>query len=163
MTLQIDSTARISPLADIEQSVRGTRFAIGARSMIDSFVKFKPAGGAGEILIGADSYINSGCVLYSGHGITIGDGVLVAANCVFAPTNHEFRDPDRPIREQGFSASKGGIVVEDDVWIGAGCVILDGARIGKGSVIGALSLVRGEIPPYSIAAGNPIAIRGQRA
>jgi virginiamycin A acetyltransferase len=162
MSIEAHPTARISPLADIEESVRGTRFAIGARSMIDSFVKLKPVGGSGEIVIGEDCYINSGCVFYSGNGITLGNQVSMAAGCVLAPVNHEYADPDRPIQAQGFRPSKGGIVIEDDVWLGAGCVILDGAHIGKGAVIGAMSLVRGEIAAYTIASGNPLQVHGSR-
>ena len=105
--------------------------------------------------IGEGSYLNSGCVLYSGNGIKIGSNVLVAANCTLAPVNHAFRDRDRLIREQGFAPSRGGIVIEDDVWIGANSVLLDGAMIRRGCVVGAGSLVRGELPAYSICRGVP--------
>lgn len=162
MTLSIHPEAHVSPLADIEESTRGTRFDLGAGSIIDSFVKVKPAGGSGDVRIGRRSYINSGCVLYTGNGITIGDNVSVAANCTFAPVNHGFERRDMLIQEQGFTESKGGIVVEDDVWIGAGCVILDGAILKRGSVIGAMSLVRGEVPEYSIQGGNPLRLLGWR-
>lgn len=160
--ISIDPTARISPLADIEDSVRGTRTIIGAGSFVDSFVKIKPVGGTGDVIIGANTYINSGCVLYSGNGLVIGDHVAIAANCVFAPVNHEFRDRTRLIREQRFTPSKGGIVIEDDVWIGAGVVVLDGAVLRRGCVIGAGSLVRGEVAEYSIQAGNPLRLIGHR-
>ena len=153
--LNIHPTATISPLADIERSVRGTEITISANSTIDSFVKIKPAGGSGSLIIGEYTTINSGCVLYTGNGLTIGDCCAIAANVVFAPTNHEYRNPDKHIIEQGFMESRGGIIVEDDVWIGAGAVLLDGAHIGKGSVIAALSVVRGHIPNYSVVAGNP--------
>jgi virginiamycin A acetyltransferase len=162
MTLVIDSTAKVSSLADIEPSVRGSRFVIGPRTVIDSFVKFKPAGGTGDIVIGSDCHLNSGCVLYSGNGITIGNAVSVAANCVFAPANHEYADPERLIQQQGFQPSRGGIEIGDDVWLGAGCVLLDGARVGRGAVVGAMTLVRGEVPPYAVVAGNPMTIRGRR-
>ena len=102
--LTIASTARISPLADIEDSQRGSQIVIEDDVVIDAFVKIKPAGGSGDVLIGRGTVINSGCVLYTGNGIRIGRDVLIAANCTLAPTNHEFADPDRPIREQGFSA-----------------------------------------------------------
>jgi acetyltransferase-like isoleucine patch superfamily enzyme len=161
--LIIDPAARISPLADIEDSTRGSRIVVAAGVVIDSFVKIKPAGGAGDVEIGAGSVINSGCVLYTGHGIRIGRDVLIAANCTLAPTNHEFADPDRPIRAQGFQPSRGGIVIEDDVWIGANCVLVDGARIGHGAVIGAGSLVRGVIPSFALAHGTPAVPRGWRA
>jgi virginiamycin A acetyltransferase len=153
--LIVSPTAKVSALADIEDSTRGTRIVIEDGVMIDAFVKIKPAGGSGDIIIGAGSYINSGCVLYTGHGIRIGSNVLIAANCTLAPTNHEIRDRSRLIREQGFSPSRGGIVIEDDVWVGANSVLLDGAILRRGCVVGAGSVVRDELPEYSINVGSP--------
>ncbi|MFD1190669.1 acyltransferase [Phenylobacterium conjunctum] len=160
--LKIDPTATVSPLADIERSVRGTLIEIGARTLVDSFVKIKPAGGSGEVIIGADCALNSGTVIYTGNGVRIGDAVLIAANCTLAPTNHAFGDTTRRIRDQGFQPSRGGIVIEDDVWLGAGVVVLDGAHIGKGCVIAAGSVVRGTLEPYSIYAGVPAKRIGSR-
>lgn len=160
--LKIDPTAIVSPLADIERSVRGTLIEIGPRTLVDSFVKIKPAGGAGEVVIGADCALNSGTVIYTGNGVRIGEGVLIAANCTLAPTNHEFSDVSRRIRDQGFQPSRGGIVIEDDVWLGAGVVVLDGAHIGKGCVIAAGAVVRGTLEPYSIYAGAPAKRIGPR-
>lgn len=154
--------ARISALADVEDSTRGTRIEIGARSVVDSFVKIKPAGGTGDVIIGEGCYLNSGTVIYTGNGVRLGNGVLIAANCTLAPVNHAFRERARTIREQGFLPSKGGIVVEDDVWIGANTVILDGAILRRGCVIGACSLVTGEVPAYTIQVGNPLRQVGER-
>lgn len=162
MTLEIDPSAKISKFADLEESVRGSRYVVGADSVIESFVKFKPAGGSGDIVIGSRTMINSCCVLYCGNGITIGNDVAIAANCTFAPVNHAYDKKDTLIRDQRFKPSKGGIVIEDDVWIGAGCVLLDGTILRKGCVIGAMSLVRGEVGAYSIYAGNPLQKIGQR-
>lgn len=160
--IEIAATAKVSHLADIEDSVRGTRIVIGAHTVVDSFVKFKPAGGSGDVVIGEWCVINSGCVLYTGNGITIGNQVAIAANCTFAPVNHEYRDRNRPIREQGFLPSKGGIIIEDDVWIGANCVLLDGCVLRRGCVIGAGAVVRGEIEAYSVNAGQPMRVVGWR-
>lgn len=160
--IELDPSARVSPLADLEASVRGTRFVLGARSVIDSFVKFKPAGGHGDVVIGADVVINSGCVLYSGNGIRIGNGVAIAANCTLAPVNHAYQDRNRTIRAQGFKPSKGGIVIEDDVWIGANCVLLDGAVLRQGCVVAAGSIVAGELEAYGIYAGQPLQLKGHR-
>jgi virginiamycin A acetyltransferase len=160
--IEIHATARVSPLADIEDSVRGSRIVVGAHSAIDSFVKVKPAGGSGDLVIGEHSVVNSGCVLYTGHGIRIGNHVAIAANTTLAPVNHAFADRSRHIDEQGFLPGKGGIVIEDDVWIGANCVLLDGAMLRRGCVIGAGSLVRGEVEAYSVQAGNPLVRRGER-
>lgn len=161
--LTVDPSARVSSLADIEVSVRGTKITIGARTMVDSFVKIKPAGGSGDVIIGEDCALNSGTVLYTGNGIRIGDAVLIAANCTLAPTNHEFSDPDRRIRDQGFQPSRGGIVIEDDVWLGANVVVLDGAVIGRGTIVAAGAVVRGVLEPMSIYAGAPARRVGPRA
>lgn len=125
-------------------------------------MKIKPVGGTGDVRIGAGTYLNSGVVVYSGNGVTIGENVLIAANVTLAPVNHEFRDRGTPIKEQGFQPSRGGIVIEDDVWIGAGTVVLDGARIGRGAVVAALSVVRGELEEYTVNAGSPAEPIGRR-
>jgi acetyltransferase-like isoleucine patch superfamily enzyme len=153
--LRISPSAHISPLADIEDSTRGTLIEIGDQVSIDSFVKIKPAGGTGDLRIGANTTINSGCVFYTGNGIVIGRRCAIAANCTFAPVNHAISDRSVPIIAQGFMPSRGGIRLEDDVWIGANVVVLDGAVLQRGCVVGAGSVVRGEIPPYAICVGAP--------
>ena len=160
--IEIHPSARVSPLADIEDSIRGTKIIVGDNSVIDSFVKIKPAGGSGDLRLGSFCYINSGCVFYTGNGITLGNNVLVAANCTFAPVNHAFEDKNVLIREQGFAMSRGGIYIEDDVWIGANCVVLDGAHLRQGCVIAAGSIVRGEVAAYTIVGGNPLQTLGHR-
>ena len=160
--IDIHPDARISKLADIEDSMRGSRIIIGANSMIDSFVKIKPVGGAGDVIIGSHTYINSGCVFYSGNGIKIGDHVAIAANCTLAPVNHAYQDREQLISAQGFLPNKGGVVIEDDVWIGANCVILDGAILRTGVVVAAGSIVRGELKAYGIYAGFPLQLKGLR-
>ena len=135
--IKIHETAKISANCDIEDSTRGSSIEIGANSIIDSFVKFKPAGGKGDIKIGDRVYINSCCVLYSGNGICIGDDVLISANCTLAPVNHEYTDKSKKISCQGHASSKGGVTIEDNVWIGSNTVILDGSHICSGTVIAA--------------------------
>jgi acetyltransferase-like isoleucine patch superfamily enzyme len=160
--LIISETARVSPLADLEDSTRGTRIEVMAGAVIDAFVKIKPAGGFGDVVIGPGSVINSGCVLYTGHGIRIGANVLIAANCTLAATNHEYRDPARLIRDQGFMPSRGGILIEDDVWIGANAVLLDGAILRQGCIVGAGAVVRDEREAFSINVGSPARTIGWR-
>jgi acetyltransferase-like isoleucine patch superfamily enzyme len=161
----ISHTAFISPLADIEDSMRGSKLCIGERSFIDSFVKIKFAGGLGDINIGDNVYVNSGVVIYSGNGVDIGSNTLIAANVILAATNHAFREKEKLIREQGFllrHARGEGIFIGKDVWLGAGSVVLDGAVIEDGAVIGACSLVRGRVREYSVMAGNPLKQIGVR-
>jgi acetyltransferase-like isoleucine patch superfamily enzyme len=160
--LIISDKAQVSQLADIEDSVRGSKIVIEDHAVVDSFVKIKPAGGMGDVRIGSHTIINSGTVIYTGNGIDIGSYVAMAANCTLAPVNHEYRSRELRIVDQRFMPSRGGIIIEDDVWIGAGTVILDGAVLRVGCVVGAASLVRGELPAYSINFGNPAKTVGYR-
>ena len=166
--LIISPTAKISKWADIEDSVRGSTIEIGDGVSIDSFVKIKPAGGSGDLRIGANTVINPGVVIYTGNGISIGCNVLIAANCVFSSASHEFRSRDKLIREQGFITPsplfvvRRGILIEDDVWLGANCVILEGTHIKKGAVISAGSVVRGSLEEYGIYSGTPLKCFGYR-
>lgn len=160
--LIISDKARISKWADIEESQRGSNIVIHDEVMIDSFVKIKSVGGMGDVIIGSHSYINSGCVIYSGNGVIIGEKVLIAANCTIAPVNHQYKSREISIIDQRFMKSKGGIIIEDDVWIGANCVVLDGAILRKGCVIGANSVVNGELDSYGVYCGTPARLTGYR-
>jgi virginiamycin A acetyltransferase len=152
---EISDTALISPLAHLVPSVRGTRLVIGARTEVMEFAVLKCVGGTGDIIIGENCYINPHCVLYSGNGIRIGNDVLLAPGTIIAPANHAMSRRDIPIRLQGFMPSRGGVVVEDDVWIGANSVLIDGVHVGKGAVIAAGSVVTGTVPAYEIWGGVP--------
>ncbi len=109
----------------------------------------------GRIVIGAGSDIGTNCILATDSSLVIGRDVLVAAFCYLtAGGNHVFSDPDTPIIRQGMM-SKGGIVVEDDVWIGSHASVLDGSHIETGTIIGAHALVNKRIPGRVIAWGQP--------
>ncbi len=152
----ISSSAIISNLSDIETSIRGSSLNICEDVLIDSFVKIKFVGGLGNIYIGRGTKINSGCVLYSGNGIQIGENVLIASNTTLAPVNHKYIEKLTIISQQGFKKSKGGIIIEEDVWIGAGVVLLDGTVIKKGSVIGAGCIGQLKTEEYGVYVGNPL-------
>lgn len=160
--IEIGAGTRISPLADLEDSTRGTAIVLGPDCVVDAFVKIKPVGGRGDVIIGARCYLNSGVVIYSGNGVRMGDDVLVAANCTLAPVNHEFGSRDQPISAQGFAPGRGGIVIEDDVWLGANCVVLDGAHIERGAVVGAGAVVAGRLEAYGVFRGAPAVRVGRR-
>ncbi|MBI1879793.1 MAG: acyltransferase [Chloroflexi bacterium] len=105
------------------------------------------------ITIGRNCFIGEFNVMRGQGGIHIGNDVYTGPMVQIVAVNHVYQDPTRPIREQGITAH--GIVIEDDVWIGAGATIMDGVTIGRGSIIGAGSVVNKDIPPYSIAVGTP--------
>jgi len=158
----ISPTSKISSLCDLETSVKGSKLSIGENCMVDAFVKMKFSGGTGDIIIGDNCYINSGTVIYSGHGVVMGNWVLIAANCTLSASNHEFGSKDKTVYDQRFKASRGGIIIEDDVWIGANTVISDGAVLRKGAIIAACSFVNKEVESYGIYAGNPLKKIGER-
>ncbi len=105
------------------------------------------------ITIGDNGYIGPYCILGGGGGITLGRNVILGASVDLLAENHRFDSTDAPINQQG--VIRKGIVIEDDCWIGNKAVILDGVTIGRGSVIGAASVVTRDVPAHSVAAGNP--------
>jgi acetyltransferase-like isoleucine patch superfamily enzyme len=105
------------------------------------------------IHIGRDSLIGELNVLRGQGGITIGDRVYTAPLVQLLAVNHIYDDPTRPMVEQGITAD--GIVVEDDVWIGAGAIVTDGVTIGRGSVVAAGAVVTADVPPHSVVGGIP--------
>ncbi len=105
------------------------------------------------IRIGRDSLIGELNVLRGQGGIAIGDRVYTAPLVQMLAVNHVFDDPTRPMIEQGITAE--GIVVEDDVWVGAGAIITDGVRIGRGAVIAAGAVVTADVPPHTVVGGVP--------
>jgi acetyltransferase-like isoleucine patch superfamily enzyme len=92
--------------------------------------------------------------------VEIGPECLVAEGSYVTDFDHEYRDPVVPIRKQGIVKSRTRI--GGDCWIGYGATILRGSNVGRGSVIGARSVVKGEVPSYSIVAGNPARVVKRR-
>jgi acetyltransferase-like isoleucine patch superfamily enzyme len=129
----------------------GSNSFIMHHSMLHVF-NFRQLPHAG-IKIGKNCFIGEFNVIRGQGGVTIGDGVYTGPMVQIVAVNHVYSDPDRPIREQGITAK--GITIEDDVWLGANAVVVDGVTIGQGSIIGAGSVVTRSIPPYSIAVGSP--------
>jgi maltose O-acetyltransferase len=105
-----------------------------------------------------------------GSNIIIGDNVSLGPGTYLRSSNHSYFSLDKPINRQGHFARtvttgdgrKASIIIEDDVYVGAHSVILSGAKIGKGSVLAAGSVVSSEIPPYSMVAGNPARVFASR-
>jgi acetyltransferase-like isoleucine patch superfamily enzyme len=105
------------------------------------------------IRIGRNSLIGELNVLRGQGGITIGDRVFTAPLVQILAVNHIYQDPNRPMVDQGITAE--GIVIEDDVWIGAGAIITDGVRVGKGAVVAAGAVVSKDVPPHTVVGGVP--------
>ena len=89
--------------------------------------------------------------------IQIGKNVLFAGYVHITDHSHGYEDISQPIAPQKL-ISKGPVIIEDDCWLGFNCEILSGVHIGKHCIIAARAVVTKDIPPYSIAAGNPAKI-----
>ena len=105
------------------------------------------------INIGDETFIAPNVCIAGPGNIQIGQKCMIAAHTGIYANNHNYQDPHLPIKDQGVTSQ--GIVIEDDCWLGHGVTVLDGVRIGKGSVIGAGAVVTKDIPPYSVAVGIP--------
>jgi len=99
--------------------------------------------------------ISANCMILSETEVRLGKFCFLAGQCyLVAGGNHSFKDTSVPIMFQP-SYSKGGITVREDVWLGAGVIVLDGANVGKGTVVGAGAVVTESLPEYCIAVGSP--------
>lgn len=104
-----------------------------------------------NIEVGENFYMNVNGVILDGARVTFGNNVFVAPNCGFYTAGHPL---DIAQRNQGLEYAR-PIRIGNDVWIGAGVSVLPGVTIGDGAVIGAGSVVNRDIPPHTLAVGNP--------
>jgi acetyltransferase-like isoleucine patch superfamily enzyme len=139
----------VSPRAEVELS---RRLRIGRGSVIGSFTKIKATDG--PLRIGRDVHVATGCFITSHEGgLEIGDDCLVGPNVSIVASNYRYDALDRPIARQPLVSR--GIRIADNVWIGAGAVVLDGADIGEGCIITPNTVVGGTIPAHRVVTGNP--------
>ncbi|MFE0510977.1 acyltransferase [Streptomyces sp. NPDC058964] len=131
--------------------VLGDNVTIGPYSIIETSGVVTDLGEG--CVMGARSAIGSHSFVGAAGGVWIGEDVIMGNRVSFHSENHVFEDTSRPIRDQG--VTREGITIDDDCWVGANVTFLDGARVGRGCVIAAGSVVRGEIPPMSVIAGVP--------
>jgi len=105
------------------------------------------------IKIGRDSLIGEYSVIRGQGGVSMGDRVYTSPFTQIIAVNHVFDDPNRPFVEQGITAE--GIIIEDDVWLGAGAIITDGVRVGQGAVVAAGAVVTKDVLPHTVVGGVP--------
>jgi acetyltransferase-like isoleucine patch superfamily enzyme len=119
-------------------------------------------GAGGSLKIGQETNIQPHC-LFSAYQspIRIGCGVSIAPHCAFYPYDHGIA-PDKPIRKQPLR-SRGGIIIEDEVWIGFGVIVLDGVHVGHGAVLGAGSVVTHDVPAEAVVHGFPARVLMMRS
>ncbi len=145
----------ISPSSLINS--RGQSLSIGSNCIISPGAQLQ-----GSVTVGNNSSVQAQTIIvgYSGGKISIGNNVRIAAQCMMVGANHVYKDPVRPIAQQGLAAAD--INIEDDVWIASGVRVMAGVRIGYGSVIGAGAVVTKDVPAMSIAVGVPAKVIAKR-
>jgi len=115
---------------------------------------------SGKIFIGNDVYIGQNCRFQSTKGnIIIGNHVMFGPDVSLHSGNHRIDLKGKYMKNISFKDKRPeddkDIIIEDDVWIGAAAIILQGVTIGQGSVIGAGSIITKTIPPYTVVVGTP--------
>lgn len=162
--LHLGSSVSIGNRVTIDaMSIAGIQ--IGNGSTIDDLALLRGSGvvrnlGVG-IRIGDNTSVGAYNVLLGQGGITIGNDCLLGPNVSVFSENHNFVEEDLLIRQQGETRLR--TQIGNDVWIGAGAVILGGSDIGDGAVIAAGAVVRGKVDAYSIVGGVPARLIGRRA
>lgn len=114
----------------------------------------------GFIEIGHDTTLNAYCVFYGSGGLRMGAHCGVATQTVVVAANHSFDRADMPIMLQPLR--KAGIHIADDVWLGAGCRVLDGSHLAQGCVVAAGAVVTGRFEQGSVLGGVPARLLKRR-
>lgn len=151
--LQLGANVFVSDRVMIFQTRDGGPVELGDRVRVydNTYIQ---TGQGGSLKIGADTSIQPRCQFSAYKApIQIGSHVQIAPNCAFYPYDHGIAPGER-IGKQPLQ-TKGGITIEDDVWLGYGVIVLDGVRIGKGAVVGAGAVVTQDVPDGAIAVGVP--------
>jgi acetyltransferase-like isoleucine patch superfamily enzyme len=153
-TIHIGEQCFIAPQAQLFAEP-GRDISIGDQCMIAADVFMH-----GPITLGNEVAINHGCSLDGGrNGIKIGSQTRIANNVTIYAFNHGM-SPDTPVYQQ--PATSKGVVIGQDVWIGAQAGVVDGVTIGDHAVIGMGCIVTKDVPHYAIVAGNPARVIGDR-
>ena len=137
----------------IFQKEGGGPVILGRNVLLKHDIIINTAGG-GQLILDDNADIQHHCIFaVCLSPVEIGKNVMIGSFCSFFNYDHGM-DPGEPMAAQPVS-TRGGIFVEDDVWLGVGVTVLDGVRIGHGAVVAAGSVVTKDIPPWAIAAGSP--------
>jgi maltose O-acetyltransferase len=113
-----------------------------------------------NITIGDDTGANRYCFIHAGGGVEIGRNVMLGPFVTIYSQNHNWRERGICIADQGRTRAK--VVIEDDVWLCAGSVVLPGVKVRMGTVVAAGAVVTRDTEPYAVVGGIPAVKIGER-
>ncbi len=137
----------------------GEDFTAGEGLWLESILQYRDQKFAPQIIIGNNVSVSHWSTITATNYVEIGDNVLIASKVLITDHNHGAyngggNSPTVPPKLRPLDAAR-RTIIEKNVWLGDGVVVTAGSKVGESSVIGANSVVCGEIPPYTIAAGSP--------
>jgi carbonic anhydrase/acetyltransferase-like protein (isoleucine patch superfamily) len=113
-----------------------------------------PPGATSPVLrIGSRCSIGRGSHLVAHRSVVLGDDIITGPHCYITDQNHVYADPEVPIARQW--PADDPVVIGSGSWLGAGAIVLPGTRLGRNTVVGAASVVRGEFPDHAVLVGSP--------
>lgn len=115
-----------------------------------------------HVYVGADTFVNVNCVFLDAAEIRVGANVLIGPGVQLLTVSHPLRAADRILAHDSgapYRTSARPITIGDRVWLGAGTIVLPGVTIGADTTIGAGSIVTRDIPPNTLAFGNPCRVQ----
>lgn len=131
----------------VAYSCRGGKFKVGKRFTFRRGFSLMIDKG-GEVIVGNNVFFNNYCSLNANERITIGDGTIFGENVRVYDHNHCYRNPDVPIKEQGFTSAP--VSIGKHCWIASNVVILKGVTIGDNCVIGAGCVIHKDVPANTV-------------
>lgn len=136
----------------------GRDFASGPGLRMECIDNYRGQKFIPELIIGDNVVFNYYCHIGVINKITLGNNILVGSRVLITDHSHGILEKTEDPFVDRQLVSKGEVVIEDNVWIGENACIMPGVRIGKGSIIGANSVVTHDVPPYSLCVGAPARI-----
>ena len=119
------------------------------------------SGKDGPLSLGARVNVGAGCVLYASTRLEVGADTMLAALCYIGGGRYTTRgNTEIPLAAQ--PEPRIGVIIEQDCWLGAGVIVIDGVRIGRGTVVAAGAVVTRNIEPYSVVGGVPARLIARR-
>jgi acetyltransferase-like isoleucine patch superfamily enzyme len=140
----------------LRRRLYGFRGGIGTRVLSDVIIYYPE-----NLVLGRDVGIAAGCQLNAGGGIEIGDSVLIGPGAIIWSQNHGYESPFIKIKDQGFERAR--VVIGEDVWIGAGSIVLPGVHLAAGTVVAAGSVVTKSTGANTVVGGVPARVLKHRS